>query len=117
MNVKYTDETKQPGEALGLLQQATQRLAEVLGSSAEVVNAEWDRGQDERGRPLYTLRLSDFTGAVSARFDPDELRSPNLRGRFLGLWGDLLQIRSDHQVKKLQQLVREGSDGGEADSR
>ncbi|HJT76798.1 MAG TPA: hypothetical protein VJ739_06310 [Gemmataceae bacterium] len=109
MTVTYTDKAKQWGEGYALLQEATDRLEEVLGESAGLVSAEWDRTQDARGRVLYRLRLSDFTGQVSATFTHEELQSPgHMRFRLLGLWGDLLQMRSDEQVKKLQQLVGEG---------
>jgi hypothetical protein len=109
MNVTYQNKAKQWGEGYALLQQATKRLEEVLGPSAELVSAEWTQGQDARGRIIYTLTLSDFTGQVSATFAPEELQSPNhLRIRLLDLCGDLLQARSDAQMKKLKQLVAEG---------
>src|SRR5438105_5463422 len=104
MNVTYGEKTDHKPE-YALLQEATRRLEEVLGQSADLVAVEWKRGQDERGRLLYTLRLSDFAGAVSATFAPDELRSPShQRYRLLDLWGDLLQVRSDAQMKKIHQL-------------
>jgi hypothetical protein len=109
MNVRYSEKAKQSGEGYALLQQATNRLEEVLGPSADLVSAEWDRTQDQRGRTLYTLTVSDFTGEASASFTPEELQAPGrLRSRLLALWGDLLQARSDAQVKKLQELVKEG---------
>jgi hypothetical protein len=109
MSITYSDQAKQSSEGYELLRQATKSLEEVLGPSAQLVSAEWDQSRDERGRPQYTLRLSDFSGEVSAPFTPDELRSPTrLRSRLLDLWGDLLQVRSNTQVKKLQQLVTEG---------
>src|SRR3954452_21327058 len=101
MNVTYHDTARQWGEGYVLLQHATKRLEEVLGPSAGEVSAEWDRSQDERGRLVYTLKLSGFAREVSATFTPDELRSPShLRSRLLDLWGDLLQAHSDAQVKK-----------------
>jgi hypothetical protein len=108
MNVTYNDKAKR-GEEDNLLQRATSRLEEVLGPSAGLVTAEWERGQDERGRILYTLKLSDQSGDVSTTFSADELRSPSkVRSRLLELWGDLLQMRSDAQVRKIQQLVTQG---------
>lgn len=110
MSVTYSDKAKQWGEGYALLQQATKRLEDILGPSAGSVAAEWDRGQDERGRILYTLRIADPTGEVGAAFTPQELESPgHLRFRLLDLWGDLLQRHSDAQVRKLQQLVKEGN--------
>jgi hypothetical protein len=111
MNVTYSDKAKQWGEGYVLLQQATKRLEEVLGSSAGQVKAEWDRTEDAKRRIIYTLRLSDWTGSVSAAFTPDELQSPSLmRYRFVRLWGDLLQVRSH---KQLEELTGAGRQEGE----
>lgn len=102
MKVIYTDKAKQRGEEYPLLQQASQRLEEIVGPSADSVTAEWDRTEDGRGRMLYTLRISDWTGSATAALAPDELRSTvNLRHRLLQLWGDLLQIRNQYQLQKL----------------
>ncbi len=101
-----------------LLQQATKCLEEVLGPSAGRVRAEWEQTRDERGRTLYVLRISGFPDQVSGTFAPAELSaSGHLRSRLRDLWGDLLQMRSDAGVKRPQQLVREGLDGGEAYAR
>ncbi len=106
MTVTFTDQAKRWGQDLELLQQATKRLEEVLGASTPLVSAKWDQGADDRGRTFYTLTISDFDGEVSAQLAADELQSPrHLRSRFLGLWGDLLQARSDKQVRKLQEMV------------
>src|SRR5438552_3451260 len=95
MNVVYSERVKQPGNGYVLLQEATKVLDAVLGQSSSPVSAEWDYGQDERGRPRFRLTLSDFSGRVSADFTPSELRSAEqLRRRLVPLWGDLLQIRS-----------------------
>jgi hypothetical protein len=78
------------------------------GSSGGLVRAEWDLTQDERGRDLLTLTLSDYSGEVTTRLTPADLANAGLlRVRFHRLWGDLLQVRSGKQVEKLQQLVRE----------
>ncbi len=100
MNVIFTEKAKR--EQYERLLEATKVLEEVLGPSAKIVSAEWDRGENERGRIVYTLKVRDYTGEVSAAFDPDELRSlSDLRYRLLRLWGDLLQIRSHKQLQEL----------------
>src|SRR5947209_4414721 len=105
VNVTYTENAKY-GDAYALLQQATERLKKILGTSADRVSVEWDRGQDVRGRAQYTLKLSDHTGQVAASFAPDELSlSAHMRYRLLDLWGDLLQVRSH---KLLQELTGAG---------
>jgi hypothetical protein len=102
MIVKYAESVKQWGEGYTLAQQGTRRLDEVLGPSAAMATVEWDRGEDEKGRTLLTLRLSDFSGEVTARFAPDELRSSAQTSFRLNLlWGHLLQIRNQKQLEKL----------------
>lgn len=100
--VMYSDKAKQGGERFELLQQATRRLEEVLGRSAPWVKVAWDRGEDARRRPFYTVRISDWLATVSATFTPDELRSYSQdRSYWHTLWGDLLQVRSDRQLSEL----------------
>ncbi len=109
MNVTYSDQSKQGPEGSALLQQATRRLHAVLGPAAETVQAEWDRTQDPKGRPLYTLRISDGTDSVTASFAPDELESPfQAEFRLLRLWDNLLQKRNQRQLEEL--LKADGSE-------
>lgn len=101
MKVIYSDKAQQGGEGNILLQEATKRLDEVIGPSADRVTAEWDR-KDENGHPLYTLRISDQTESATASLAPDELASPkHLRVRLYQLWDDVLQERSHKQLKRL----------------
>src|SRR5712664_1951292 len=102
MNITYSEKAKQSPDFL-YLQQASEQLKEVLGSSADHVSAAWDRTQDNKGRPLYSLRISDSTGEAEAKFAPDELPRPtHLRVRLYRLWGDLLQARSRRQLEELK---------------
>ena len=77
------------------VESATKLLDEVLGISRGLVSVDWDLGEDGEGRPVLTLKLSDFTGTVTGAFAPDELaKTQHLKGRLFKLWGDLLQIRN-----------------------
>jgi uncharacterized protein YutE (UPF0331/DUF86 family) len=81
---------------------ASELLHEILGPSAGLVSAEWDRAEDERGRMVMTLTLSDFTGKVTATFTPEEFHEQeHLRLRFRRLWGDLLQLRAERLREEL----------------
>lgn len=107
MNVAYSDRAEQTEEHLELLRQATEELEEILGSAQDSVRAQWNQGEDEQGRLLYSLKLSDFSGEVEATFAPEELR----RGWHRDLWlarlcGKLLQIRG----RKLMEALREPFD-------
>lgn len=89
-------------ELLRLAQARTADLEEELGTSAFSASAEWDRTVDALGRPLVTLRLTDFSGSATMVFEPRELEDPeHMRGRFNTLWRMLLQIRSEQQLQEL----------------
>jgi hypothetical protein len=102
LKVTYTEKARQSATAFSLLRQATARLVEVLRSSAALTVAIWDRTEDARGRPLYTLRLSDWGGAVTAAFTIKELQAAvQDRYRWRELWDGLLQDRAKRQLSKL----------------
>lgn len=87
---------------------STKVLEEVLGPSAPLVEADWSKTQDERGRPWLLLRITDLTGAAEAKFAPEELKNaPHLRDRLHWLWGDLLQDRSEKLAHKLRETVQQ----------
>jgi hypothetical protein len=108
VNITYTENSKRWREGYELLKQATKRLEEILGPSADSVAAEWE-GDVENGRPpMYRLKLRDATGEVGADFTVDGLRvSAYVNIRLSRLWGDLLRIRSDLQHSKVLQMVQE----------
>ena len=109
MLVTYGEKAK-TADGFGSLQQATQWLEEIVGQRDDPVTAEWDRAEDAGGHAWFTLTLSDFTASVRAQFAREELPLPkHIRMRLRDLWGDLLQARSNAQVKKLQELVKEGA--------
>src|SRR5205809_88795 len=109
MNVTYSEKARQSHDGLVLLEQAIPRLEEAIGPAAARVKAEWDRTEDEKGRPLYPLRISDGRDSAIRSFAPEELRSPT-RLQFLltRLWGDLLQARNHRELDDLQ-----GTNGSE----
>jgi hypothetical protein len=100
--IVYQPGIRQVNELFSLVQQASAYLDSVVGRSADLVSAEWDRGEDAQGRAVVTLRLFDETGSVTGIFDPKELESPSqVRSRLLRLWGKLLQIQSHKQLEEL----------------
>ena len=87
---------------LALAQQRSEQLEDVVGSFAPSVTAEWDRALDAGAHPLVTLRLSDWSGSVTAVMEPKELESDKqMRGRFNFLWADLLGVRSQKHLERL----------------
>lgn len=85
-----------------LARQVTGVLEEVLGPSAGITTAEWDRTEDAAGRPLYLLEVRDAVARVSVAFTPQQLESVgDLRGRLYRLWGDLLQARNHKQLEAM----------------
>jgi len=105
--MKATYSTKaQRGGDLALLEQATSCLKDVLGTSADRIEVEWDQTQDDRGRSVYTLTLSDSKRRVEAQFSREELNFASyMRARLYRLWGDLLQLISDEAHRKVLELV------------
>jgi hypothetical protein len=102
MKVTFSDAVKRRGEEYALLQQASKELEESIGPPAAGVTAEWNRSEDEEGRPLYTLRISDGTDAAVGTLDWGEMnRLTSLRFRLSRLWDDVLKARGDRQFKKL----------------
>ena len=101
MKVTYSDQAK-AAEAYPLLKKSTKDLTDVLGPSADLVAAEWDLRQDDKGRPLYSLRISDWTGSASSSFTLDELKhSSQMHVRLYRLLGQLLQARSEKLLQEL----------------
>lgn len=97
---------------------ATELLESEATPSSDEATADWTLTSDDRGRPVLTLTLSDFMGAVPARFAPDELGDEeSLRVRLHRLWGDLLQVRTGKLIRRMQELIRqEGAHGAPADA-
>jgi hypothetical protein len=86
----------------GYALKATAFLEEVLGESAALVTAVWDR---KEGGPV-TLTLSDGIGIVTKEFPTGLLGWDRwIYAELYGLWGDLLQVRSDIQHRKVQELA------------
>jgi hypothetical protein len=84
---------------------ATGILEAIVGDSPGIVAAAWEKAEDALGQPVLTLRLSDFTGKVTATFAPGELNDQDhMRLRLRRLWGDLLQARSDKMREELLKL-------------
>ena len=78
----------------GLIRQAQANLESILRRSAGTVHASWTVRQDDKGRDIVDLLLSDTMRRLNvlAYFDPDELKNPeHLRQRLRDVWGDLLQ--------------------------
>ncbi len=91
------------------VESATNLLDEVLGTSRELVSVDWDLGEDGDGRPVLTLKLSDFTGTVTGTFATDELaKTQHMKGRLFKLWGDLLQIRNTKLLENITGVKEAG---------
>jgi hypothetical protein len=90
------------------VQRANKVLSEELGRSKGLVIADWKLVRDDQNRSILELILTDaFTKSqVTETFVPDEFRNDaHLGSRFHRMWGNLLQARSDGQIKRLEELV------------
>jgi hypothetical protein len=104
MNATYSETTRLGKTDMPLLQHATACLEDILRKSAfaDEVQAEWQRGEDEKGRTLYTLRLSAWELSASASFTPRDLRDNwEVRWSLLTLWDNLLRLGNERSLKNL----------------
>jgi hypothetical protein len=108
MSITHSDKTNSNYLKSDVFQKAKAEVEKVIHNSIEPGQAEWDQMQDEQGKIWLELRLFDQENSVSERFSPKELESPShFRSLVLGLWEDLLQMRSEKQLKKIQQMLAE----------
>lgn len=83
-----------------LVRQATRQLEEAIGPASPRAAAFWDLNDDGRA---ITLRLTDGPDFVDARFELRQLGKSPIDDdlRFIRLWGDLLQKKSDRQFQQM----------------
>ncbi len=111
MQIDIDNKIGQQGAWAEGVQRGNDILEMVVGQSADSAKANWELKQDEKGRPLLWLTLSDFTGQVVDKFAPDELQnSERLWDRLHRLWGDLLQVRSHKLLEELMKPEPAGKD-------
>jgi hypothetical protein len=107
-DVVYTDRAKEDPKDYAALQAITEILETVAERSSDTVTAEWDRTTDAHGRPVFVLRLSDWSGVASAIFTPKDLEPTNLLwARLYRLWGNLLQNRSHLLIGEMAAAANE----------
>ena len=100
MQIKVDERIKQNPEWDAAVERASQLLEAELGSAAGRVTVDWSTSQDERGRPVISLKISDPPESIVGRFVPAELANPDrVQARLQRLWGDLLQVRTSQQLQ------------------
>lgn len=110
LRVTWPDNLEENQELFAGIQKANKVLGEELGRSKDFVTANWKLDRDGQNRILLELTLTDlFTKCLAmGKFAPDELRyETQLGSRIHRLWGQLLQARSDGQIKRLKDLVEQ----------
>lgn len=107
MKVNYADLIESRPDLLDFAKAASETLEARSGPSAPQIRASWDVGQDDQGRDLVGLEISDWTGSVGYRFSPEELANPiHMKSRLDRLWGDLLMVQSHAQLDGLDWQLR-----------
>lgn len=90
------------------VEQATNLLDVVMGNPPNLAEADWRFDVDFKGRPYLTLTVNDWGGETSTRFTPDELSKPyHLYSRLQTVYSNLLRNRTDRQLQKLDQSIKE----------
>jgi hypothetical protein len=114
LRVAWPGDLEENKELFAGVQRANKLLEEELGRSKGFVTADWKQVPDSENRTLLELTLTDlFTRSqVTERFDPDELHNEiHLWNRFHRMWGNLLQDRTEHQIRRLEELVGQQEGG------
>jgi hypothetical protein len=74
----------------------------VVLRSIDPVSARWNLEEDEKGRPLPRLALSNWAGSVEGYFLPEEMRDAfQVQGRMRELWDDLLKLATHKLLEEL----------------
>ena len=85
-----------------LVEKSSDILESVVRRTHVETKAAWDIESYNGNNLRITLRLSDYTGSVSASFTEAQLHDPSeLRSRLRRLWAALLRIRSHVQLETL----------------
>jgi hypothetical protein len=115
--IEIDDKIRSNASLLADVQRVTRLLEDEIGSAAFDIKAEWrSRGSRHPDYPevLVELTISDDQDHSSVVFSQDGLASMSLdmiRVLLIRLWGDILQERSDRQIKKLMNLVNAMQEG------
>ena len=108
LQATWSGDLQANNELFALIQRANKVLEEELGRSKRLATADWRLVHDGRSRPLLELTLTDiFTKSqVTGSFSPDEFRNDDhFSRRIHRLWGELLQARTESQIKSLLELA------------
>jgi hypothetical protein len=82
-------------------------LLGIVTNVTDQVMVRWDLAGDLKARNLFLKLWYEDQGA-STTIDPKELDdSERLTNKLRDLWGDLLQVRIDRSVRRMNSLVRE----------
>ncbi len=114
MNIHFSPEVRQSPD--WPLVAAASELLPTIGSPEFVsdVEAAWSRVEYPTGQSAYRLSLKDLVGEVSEDYTADTLRNSQQTKLYMyHIWGDLLQIRSDHQHQVVRDLLRNYNTNGE----
>lgn len=88
---------------LSAIQRTGALLEFQLGRSADQVSASLTLRHDDRGRPLLSLSIADWSGHAETAFRTEELDDARLvEGRMIRLTGDLLGVRSHKLLDQMQ---------------
>ncbi len=104
MEVEYSPGIQLLPDLKSKMRRFSAQLAEVIGKRyAPSVKAEWQLLTDSQGRDRYKLTIRDEEYDAFAEFTPHDLGVPLHMALSLSrLWGDLLQVRSNEQIRKIE---------------
>ena len=81
---------------------ATEFLERELDRSSIPVSISWTLAEDQKGRRVVRLGISDSTSQIQADFTREDFQdSRQVSARLIRVWGDFLQERSHNQIASL----------------
>ena len=105
--VEIADEIRRDPVLLYHVERANRLFDEAIGPPAGSVTARWESiPLGQYLPPGIRLTITDGTDSAITKFISLEMSDEVLGLRFVRLWGDLLEVRSNRQVEALQKMVQ-----------
>jgi len=111
MQTKVDAKIQENPKLAAAVAQATNVLAEEVGSAVDQVSATWNLGQNENGDSVIELELRDardFQESTIGKFSPQQLSDLNsLPSRLNRLWDKFLGVRLRKHLARLRVLAEQ----------
>jgi hypothetical protein len=109
-NVEFGPEFSKENELRSKIEKSFPVLAGV-GVPPDRARISWNLRTDEHSTPVIRLTLHDWNVDLSKDFSITDFEQPqSLRRPFLHMWGELLEMASDRNIKRIKEWMNESGD-------